>query len=53
LISSIDAKTKESVLSLHRLTDDEPETKNYAPEKPGLVKRLESKHRAWMENVTR
>lgn len=37
--------------SLHRLTDEKPEVKNYAKEKPEIVKRLNTLHDAWAKDV--
>ena len=44
---------KEPRLSLHRLTGDEPEVKDYAAEKPELVKRLRAMHEEWLTRVSR
>jgi len=46
----IGAKGRENV-SLHRLTDAEPEKVNYAKEKPEIVAKLEAMHEAWTEDV--
>jgi len=37
--------------SLHNLVEDKPEVKNYAAEKPELVKRLTALHREWEQEV--
>ena len=37
--------------SLHNLAEDKPEVKNYAAEKPELVKRLTALHREWEQEV--
>ncbi|MDG2123518.1 MAG: sulfatase-like hydrolase/transferase [Verrucomicrobiales bacterium] len=39
-------------LKLHRLTDDQPESKNYATEKPEIVARLTALHQQWAKQVT-
>lgn len=38
--------------SLHRLTDEEPEVKDYAEDKPAVVKRLKGMHDEWLKAVT-
>ena len=39
-------------LKLYRLTDERPETKDYANEKPELVARLKGMHEQWAKEVT-
>lgn len=43
---------KKLSLSLHCLADDEPEVKDYAGEKPDLVKRLRARHEEWLGQVS-
>ena len=38
-------------VSLHRLTDAEPEVKNYAEQQPAIVKRLLKLHKEWAQDV--
>ena len=38
-------------MSLHRLTDEKPEVKNYAKEKPEIVARLAKLHQMWASEV--
>jgi len=45
----IEGKSK---VTLHRLTDDKPETIDHAEEKTDLVQRLKTLHRQWAEEVT-
>lgn len=45
-------KGKKPNLSLHRLTDDNPEVTDYAAEKPQLVARLQALHDKWLTDVT-
>ena len=41
----------EPKLSLHNLSDAEPEVKNYVGEKPEVVARLRGLHEAWKKEV--
>ena len=41
-----------SKMSLHNLTDKNPEVINYAKDKPDIVKHLLSLHKSWAEDVS-
>lgn len=43
---------KDNPQSLHRLTDENPEVKNYVKEHPEIVQSLFSIHKAWAEEVS-
>lgn len=43
---------KDNPQSLHRLTDENPEVKNYVKEHPEIVQNLFSIHKAWAEEVS-
>ena len=44
-------RTNQEAVSLHRLSDEQPEVKNYAAEKPEVVARLKDLHDAWAKEV--
>lgn len=44
-------REKLDAITLVNLADDKPETKNYAAEKPEILKRLKELHNEWADDV--
>lgn len=52
LIGNKQGKSKNEIrYTLHHLTDENPEVKNYAEEKPALVQELIALHKTWTRNL--
>jgi arylsulfatase A-like enzyme len=51
LICTLDAKTNMPSLSLHNLTEPNPEVKDHAQEQPAIVKQLAALHEAWEKEL--
>jgi hypothetical protein len=52
LISKLDAKSGNEILSLHNLAETAPEVKNHVQEQPEKVKELIALHDAWERDVS-
>jgi arylsulfatase A len=52
LIGGTGPRSEDTKLTLHRLTDDEPEAKDHAEDRPETVARLKAMHEEWISGVT-
>ena len=52
LIGIVNRKNGENRTTLHNLSDEQPEVKDYANEKPRIVARLTRLHEEWQKDVT-